>query len=51
MGPSVKFVLTIIDAFPSQKNGGNFFVGKKDKPRGGLSLGRTFSRLSFLILA
>ena len=25
MGPSVKFVLTIIDAFPNQKNGGHFF--------------------------
>ena len=48
MGPSVKFVGTIIDAFPNQKNGGNFFVGKKDKrgwgwSEGGLSLGRTFS--------
>ena len=39
MGPSVKFVLTIIDAFPNQKNGGIFC---------GTSLGRTFSRLSFL---
>ena len=28
MGPSVKFVLPIIDAFPDQKNGGNFLCGK-----------------------
>ena len=48
MGPSVKFVLIIIEAFPNQKMGVIFCVGKKDKPRGGLSLGRTFSRLSFL---
>ena len=34
MGPSVKFVLTIIDAFPNQKNGDNFFVAKKDNPVG-----------------
>ena len=34
MGPSVKFVLTFIDAFPNQKNGGNFLVGKKDRPGG-----------------
>ena len=31
MGPRVKFVLPIIDAFPDQKNGGNFCVAKKDK--------------------
>ena len=30
MGPSVKFVSTIIDAFPNQKKGGLFF-GKKEK--------------------
>ena len=29
MGPSVKFVLPIIDAFPNKKNGGNFWCGKK----------------------
>ena len=33
MGPSVKFVLTIIDAFPDPKNGGNFF-GEKRTNRG-----------------
>ena len=38
MGPSVKFVLTIIDAFPNQKMG-VFFVGKKDKPGVGGSEG------------
>ena len=32
MGPSVKFVLPIIDAFPDKKNGGNFCVAKNDKP-------------------
>ena len=49
MGPSVKFVLTIIDAFPNQQNWGNFLCGKKDKPGGGegLSSGRIFSSLSF----
>ena len=26
MEPSVKFVSTIIDAFPNQKNGGEFFI-------------------------
>ena len=39
MGPSVKFVFTIKGAFPNQKMG-VIFCGKK----GGLSLGRTFSR-------
>ena len=29
MGPSVKFVLPIIDAFPNKKNVGNFWCGKK----------------------
>ena len=55
MGPSVKFVLPIIDAFPDKKMGVIFCVAKKDKPGGGggaggggLSLGRTFSRHSFL---
>ena len=27
MGPSVKFVLPIIDAFPDKKNGGNVWCG------------------------
>ena len=35
MGPSVKFVLPIVDAFPDQKNGGNFLCGKKRTNRGG----------------
>ena len=36
MGPSVKFVLPIIDAFPDKKNGGNFLRGKKGHNGGGL---------------
>ena len=53
MGPSVKFVLPIIDAFPDKKNGGNFLCGKKGHngeggSKGVLFLGRNFSRLSFL---
>ena len=56
MGPSVKFVLPIIDAFPNKKNGGNFWCGKKGHNRGGgwggsegvVFFGRNFSRLSFL---
>ena len=54
MGPSVKFVLPIIDAFPDKKNGGNFLCGKKVHNGGGggsegvLFFGRNFSRLSFL---
>ena len=53
MGPSVKFVLPIIDAFPDKKNGGNFWCGKKGHNGGGGSggvgfFGRNFSRLSFL---
>ena len=32
MGPSVKFVLTIIDEFPNQKNGCDLIVAKKVKP-------------------
>ena len=35
MGPSVKFVLPIIDAFPDKKNGGNFWCGKKGHNEGG----------------
>ena len=35
MGPSVKLVLPIIDAFPDKKNGGNFLCGKKGNNRGG----------------
>ena len=52
MGPSVKFVLPIIDAFPNKKNGGNFWCGKKGHNGGGSEgvafFGRNFSRLSFL---
>ena len=54
MGPSVKFVLPIIDAFPNKKNGGNFWCGKKGHNGGGggsegvAFFGRNFSRLSFL---
>ena len=52
MGPSVKFVLPIIDAFPNKKNGGNFWCGKKGHKGGGSEgvafFGRNFSRLSFL---
>ena len=33
MGPSVKLVLPIIDAFPDQKNGGNFLCGKKGQTK------------------
>ena len=35
MGPSVKFVLLIIDAFPDKKNGSNFLCGKKGQTGGG----------------
>ena len=37
MGPSIKFVLTIIDVFPNQKNGGNFYCGKKGQTTNPLS--------------
>ena len=55
MGPSVKLVLPIIDAFPDRKNEGNFLCGKKGHNGGGWGgsegvafFGRNFSRLSFL---
>ena len=35
LGPSIKFVLPIIDAFPDKKNGGNFLCGKKGHNGGG----------------
>ena len=35
MGPSVKFVLAIIDSI-SKKNRGNFFIRKKTIPGGGV---------------
>ena len=50
MGPSVKFVLPIIDAFPNKKMGVIFGVAKKDTTgsEGVAFFGRNFSRLSFL---
>ena len=55
MGPSVKFVLPIIDAFPDKKKWGSFLVWQKRTQRGGWGgsegvafFGRKFSRLSFL---
>ena len=52
MGPSVKFVLPIIDAFPNKKMWVIFGVAKKDTTGGGSEgvafFGRNFSRLSFL---
>jgi len=35
MGPNVKFVSAIRDAFSNKKNGGQFFSVKKTKPGGG----------------
>ena len=35
MGPNVKFVSAITDAFSNKKNGGQFFSPKKDQTRGG----------------
>ena len=32
MGPNVKFVSAITDAFSNKKNGGQFFSAKKTKP-------------------
>ena len=51
MGPSVKFVLPIIDAFPDKIMGVIFCVAKKDAKGGRVSEGvlffrRNFSRLS-----
>ena len=40
MGPSVKFVLVIIDAFSTKKMGVNFFPEKKDLTRGGSEGGK-----------
>ena len=42
MGPSVKFVLPIIDAFPDKKMGVIFCVAKKDRPGGGSEGGFVF---------
>ena len=35
MGPNVKFISAITDAFSNNKNGGQFFSGKKTKLGGG----------------
>ena len=35
MGPNVKFVSAITDAFSNKKNGVQFFSAKKTKPGGG----------------
>ena len=48
MGPSVKFVSAIKDAFFNKKMGVNFFLGKKTKPggsEGGLVKDHTFPNL------
>ena len=40
MGPNVKFVSAITDAFSNKKNGGQFFSAKKDQTgRGGVAEG------------
>ena len=47
MGPSIKFVLAIVDAFSNKKIGGQFFSPKKDQTgggvRGGLAKDHTFA--------
>ena len=49
MGPNVKFVSAITDAFSNKKNGGQFFSAKKTKtgvgggPEGGLVKDHTFA--------
>ena len=52
MGPSVKFVSAIIDAFSNKKNGGQFFSPKKDQTgrggsEGGFAKDHTFSGFFF----
>ena len=50
MGPSVKFVSAIVDAFSNKKNGGHFFSPKKTNPggsEGGLAKDQTFSGFFF----
>ena len=52
MGPSIKFVLAIVDAFSNKKMGVNFFHRKKTKPggggsEGGLAKDHTFSGFFF----
>ena len=39
MGPNVKFVSAITDAFSNKKKGGQFFSEKKTNPGGGGSEG------------
>ena len=54
MGPNVKFVSAITDAFSNKKNGGQFFSPKKDQTggggggsEGGLAKDHTFSGFFF----
>ena len=57
MGPSIKFVLAIVDAFSNKKMGVNFFHRKKTKPgggaggvsEGGLAKDHTFSGFFFSV--
>ena len=48
MGPNVKFVSAIRDAFSNKKNGGQFFSAKKDQTEGGLVKDHTFAAFFFL---
>ena len=51
MGPSVKFVSAIKDAFFNKKNGGQFFSREKDQTggsEGGLVKDHTFPEIFFL---
>ena len=54
MGPNVKFVSAITDAFSNKKNGGQFFSAKKTKPgggsEGGLVKDHTFAAFFFCTL-
>ena len=54
MGPNVKFVSAITDAFSNKKNGGQFFSTKKTKPEGGSEGGlvkdHTFAAFFFCTL-
>ena len=47
MGPNVKFVSTIIDAYSNKKMGVNFFHQTETKPGGGLKKDQTFSGFFF----
>ena len=50
MGPSVKFVSAIKDAFFKKKMGVNFFPGKKTIPEGGGSEGGMVKDHTLLLL-